>query len=103
MKPEMKIPRKYKLSEKALRQRRKAAKGNKGGTTVFQAVNIPKVLFDNLDTVKYDGEPNWRPIARAIRVLLSIHAMRDKLSSQSDPEIKGLIKLLEEHDDNGEA
>jgi len=105
MKPEIKMKRQYTVSKEALAQRKSAAKKHRRGkgSTEFRAVNIPKVLFDNLGAVKQDGEPNWRPIARAIKALLSIHAMRDKLSSQKDPDIKGLVKLLDGHDDGGEA
>jgi len=91
------------MSEAALRVRREAAKKRRGGLTVFQAVKIPKALLISLEDMKGSGEPYWKPIERAVKVLTAVHAMRKKLSSQGDPDIKGLVKLLEEHDDGDKA
>jgi len=106
MKPERKMPRQYTMSEAALRVRRKAAKVSRGGRTKFQVVNIPKALMASLDGMKGKNEPYWRFIVRTSKAFEALHAIREKLLSQGDPEIRELVKFLEEHgdgDDGSEA
>ena len=110
MKTQPKMPRQYTMSARALSARRKAAKKRRGGRTEFQVVKIPKALLADLGDLKEDSEPYWSPIARAIRALAAIHAMRGKLTTHGDADIKGLARFLEAgcldgqgEDDGGEA
>jgi len=103
MEPEIKKPRKYNLSAQALRQRKEAGKRKRTpqGRTVYRAVNVPEMMLPAFDAVKDGNEPYWQTITRSIKALAAIKSMRDKLSSQGDPEIKKLVKFLEAQGDGG--
>ena len=97
MKSKVKMPRQYKLSEEALKQRKTAARKRRKsqGRTAFRAINVPEMMLSAFDAVKMGDEPYWRTITRAIQALNAIKSMRGKLETQGDPEIRGLARFLE--------